>query len=51
MRTASKVVGIALAVAVWLFAGLSVASGPPAHEAITPASLDATETGRTHLNG
>jgi hypothetical protein len=43
MRTASKVVGIVLAVAVWLFAGLSVASGPLAPKAITPVFLDATE--------
>ncbi len=44
MRTTSRFMAAALAVVVWLFAGLSVASGTLVPKAITSSSLDATAT-------
>jgi hypothetical protein len=42
MRTASRLAAATLAAAVWILAGMSVASGPLASKAITPDGLDAT---------
>ena len=42
MRAVSRFLAAALAVVVWLIAGLSVASGTLVPKAITPASFDAT---------
>jgi hypothetical protein len=42
MRAASRFLAAALAVVVWLFAGLSVASGTLVPKAITSSCLDAT---------
>jgi hypothetical protein len=41
MRAGSRVVAVFLAAAVWIYAGMSVASRPMAPEAITPSVLDA----------
>jgi hypothetical protein len=41
MRAASRLLATALAAIVWAFAGITVASGPLAPKAITPAALDA----------
>jgi hypothetical protein len=42
MRAASRFLATVLAAVVWVFAGLSVASGTLVPKAITPASFDAT---------
>ncbi len=42
MRMASRLAATTLAAVVWILAGMSVASGPLAPKAITPANLDAT---------
>ena len=41
MRAGSRVVAVLLAAAVWIYAGMSVASRPVAQQAITPSVLDA----------
>ncbi len=41
MHAGSRLAATVLAGIVWIYAGLSVASGPLAHEAITPAVLHA----------
>jgi len=41
MRAGNRVVAVLLAAAVWIYAGMSVASRPVAHQAITPSVLDA----------
>ena len=41
MRIASRIVATLMAAVVWIAAGLTVASGPLATTAITPAFLDA----------
>jgi hypothetical protein len=40
MRVGSRFLAILLAAAVWIYAGLSVASRPMAQQAITPSVLD-----------
>jgi hypothetical protein len=40
MRAGSRILATIVAGIVWVFAGLSVASGPLATKAITPAVLD-----------
>jgi hypothetical protein len=40
MRTGSRILATIVAGIVWIFAGLSVASGPLATQAIAPAVLD-----------
>jgi ABC-type anion transport system duplicated permease subunit len=40
MRAGSRVVAVLLAAAVWIYAGMSVASRPVAQQAITPSVLD-----------
>ena len=42
MRVMNRILLTMVAALVWMFAGLSVASGPLVNRAITPASLDAT---------
>lgn len=42
MHAASRFVALITAAIVWIFAGLSVASGTLVPKAITPAFLDAT---------
>ena len=42
MSAGSRLLATVLAGIVWIFAGFSVASGPLASKAITPAVLDAT---------
>ena len=42
MSAGSRLLATVLAGIVWVFAGFSVASGPLASKAITPAVLDAT---------
>jgi hypothetical protein len=46
MAVMKRVLLTLVAALVWIFAGLSVASGPLVNRAITPASLDATATVR-----
>jgi|APFre7841882590_1041340.scaffolds.fasta_scaffold329506_1 hypothetical protein len=41
MRITSRLFATAIAVAVWVYAGYSVASGPTAFKAIAPVALDA----------
>jgi ABC-type anion transport system duplicated permease subunit len=41
MRLGTRIFAVLLAAAVWIFAGLSVASRPVAQQAITPSVLDA----------
>jgi hypothetical protein len=41
MRAGSRVVAVLLAAAVWIYAGMSVASRPVAFQAIPPSALDA----------
>jgi len=40
MRISSRLLAVLLAAAVWIYAGLSVASRPVAQQAITPSVLD-----------
>jgi ABC-type anion transport system duplicated permease subunit len=40
MRAGSRFLAVILAAAVWIFAGMSVASRPVAQQAITPSVLD-----------
>jgi ABC-type anion transport system duplicated permease subunit len=40
MRASSRIVAVAVAAAVWIYAGMSVASRPAAQQAITPSVLD-----------
>jgi hypothetical protein len=40
MHAGSRILATIVAGIVWIFAGLSVASGPLATQAITPAALD-----------
>jgi hypothetical protein len=40
MRASSRFLAVLLAAAVWIYAGMSVASRPMAHQAITPSVLD-----------
>jgi hypothetical protein len=40
MRAGSRFLAVLLASAVWIYAGMSVASRPLAQQAITPAVLD-----------
>jgi hypothetical protein len=42
MRAGSRFLAVILASAVWIYAGMSVASRPLALQAITPTVLDAT---------
>ena len=42
MAATKRILLTLMAALVWMFAGLSVASGPLVNRAITPASLDAT---------
>jgi len=41
MRPGSRVIAVLLAAAVWIYAGMSVASRPVAQQAIVPSVLDA----------
>jgi len=41
MRPGSRALAVLLAAVVWIYAGVSVASRPMAHQAITPSVLDA----------
>jgi hypothetical protein len=45
MRVSSRIVAAFLAAAVWIYAGMSVASRPTAQQAITPSVLGATANG------
>jgi len=40
MRPGSRVLAVLLAAVVWIYAGVSVASRPMAHQAIAPSVLD-----------
>ena len=40
MRMGSRLLAVFLAAVVWIYAGMSVASGPVAQQAITPTVLD-----------
>jgi hypothetical protein len=40
MRTGSRLLAVVLAGIVWIYAGMTVASGPVAKQAITPSALD-----------
>jgi hypothetical protein len=40
MKVGSRFLAVLLAAAVWIYAGLSVASRPVAQQAITPSVLD-----------
>jgi hypothetical protein len=40
MRVGTRFLAVLLAAAVWIYAGLSVASRPVAQQAITPSVLD-----------
>ena len=40
MRPGSRALAVLLAAVVWIYAGVSVASRPMAHQAITPSVLD-----------
>jgi hypothetical protein len=40
MRLGSRLLAVFLAAVVWIYAGMSVASGPVAQQAITPSVLD-----------
>jgi len=40
MRSSSRFLAVAVAAAVWIMAGMSVASRPVAYQAIAPAVLD-----------
>jgi hypothetical protein len=41
MRAGSRLLAVLLAGIVWVYAGMTVASGPVAKKAITPSALDA----------
>jgi len=45
MRVSSRIVAAFLAAAVWIYAGMSVASRPVAQQAITPSVLDVAASG------
>jgi hypothetical protein len=45
MRASSRLFAVLLAAAVWIYAGLSVASRPVAQQAITPSVLDVAVSG------
>ena len=40
MRAGSRLLAVVLAGIVWIYAGMTVASGPVAQQAITPPALD-----------
>ena len=41
MRAGSRVVAVVLAAAVWIYAGMSLSSGPTAQQADLPSALEA----------